>query len=246
MKNLIINIVNRIRYKPSRDMSGLVIVFFGATGKVGSVLASYFYDKGASIALFGRDSLKLKRSITNFSSESGLLFSGDVCDEIQVKRFLLKVIEKFGKIDAIVNSTGQFDALNIKDITSKSIDQAYEANFKSIVIPSKVALSILRKGSTIINFGSYIVKNKNVRKGKALYVAFKSAVDGFSRVFSIEANTKGIRFICLEPATISNFVTKDFLYYINPFRLAELIEYVLKFEDIDFGVMTIKSVNQKI
>ena len=59
MINSILNLVNSFRYKPTRDVVGLTVVVFGASGKIGSVLTNYFVDKGANIALFGRDENKL-------------------------------------------------------------------------------------------------------------------------------------------------------------------------------------------
>lgn len=244
MKNLIINLFNKLRHVPSQDMSELVIVIFGGSGKIGSVVANYFIERGARIALFGRDTNKLRSVIDLNSKDKVLLHEGDILNEKEIYLFFEKTNRTFGKINAVVNTVGEFSELKIDEISSKSIDQMCNSNFKSVVIPSKVALSILEKGTTVVNFGSYIVNNKKVGSGKALYLAFKSALDGFSRVFSVEAKKKGIRVVCLEPATVSNFVTKDFLKYINPNTLAEMIEFILKFKNIDFGTMPFKSINQ--
>ncbi len=244
MKNLIINLFNKLRHVPSQDMSELVIVIFGGSGKIGSVIANYFIDKGAKIALFGRDMNKLRSVIDLNSKDKVLLYQGDILNEKEIYLFFEKAKRIFGKINAVVNTVGEFSELKIDEISSKSIDQMCNSNFKSVAIPSKVAISVLEKGATVVNFGSYIVNNKNVGSGKALYLAFKSALDGFSRVFLVEAKKKGIRVVCLEPATVSNFLTKDFLKYINPNTLAEMIEFILKFKNIDFATIPFKSVNQ--
>ncbi len=244
MKNLIISLFNKLRHVPSQDMSELVMVIFGGSGKIGSVIANYFIEKGVRIALFGRDMNKLSSVIDIKNKDRVLLYEGDILNEKEIYLFFEKTKRTFGKINAVVNTVGEFSEFEISEISSKSIDQMCNSNFKSVVIPSKVAINVLEKGTTVVNFGSYIVNNKNVGSGKALYLAFKSALDGFSRVFSVEAKKKGIRVVCLEPATVSNFATKDFLKYINPNTLAEMIEYVIKFKDIDFGIMSFKSVNQ--
>ena len=247
MINSILNLVNSFRYKPTRDVVGLTVVVFGASGKIGSVLTNYFVDKGANIALFGRDENKLGHVVIDKQEkEKVIIHSGDICDEKQVEKFFNLVNQKFGKIDAVVNAVGLFNQKLISEVNSRDIDLMYNANFKSVAIPSAVALKVLKSGSTIINFGSYIAKNKNVGKGKSLYLAFKLALEGFCKVLADESKTKGIRVVCLEPATVSNFVTKDFLNYLNPYSLAEMIEFIIKFKNIDFGTIPFKSINQKI
>lgn len=246
MKDLIINLFNKFRYTPSLDMKGMVIVIFGASGKIGKVLTNYFLEKGAKLALFGRDMSKLKNILNVNYNDKVILYSGDISNEHDLNNFIINTKNKFGNINAVINTVGLFSELNIEEINSKSIDQMCDSNFKSVVIPSKVAMLNLSRGSTIVNFGSYIVKNKNIGSSKSLYLAFKSALDGFSRVFTVEAKKYGIRVVCVEPATVSNFISKDFLKYINPYSLAELIEFILKFKDIDFGVLPFKSVKQNI
>lgn len=247
MINSILSLINSFRYKPTRDMAGLTVVVFGASGKIGSVITNYFVDKGANIALFGRDINKLSRVVVDKSKNERIFtHAGDICDEIELNKFLNLTIKKFVKIDAVVNTVGLFNQKLISEVNGSDIDSMYNSNFKSVAIPSAVALKVLKSGSTIINFGSYITKNKNVGHGKSLYLSFKLAVEGFCRVLADEAKAKGVRVVCLEPATISNFVTKDFLKYINPYTIAEMIEFILRFKNVDFGVVPFKSVDQKI
>jgi short-subunit dehydrogenase len=128
--------------------------------------------------------------------------------------------------------------------------------FESIVSTNLTAAFLLsrevlphmktRGSGQIINIGSKISHNTNVRPNKVMYATTKSALEAFSFALNKELKQWGIRVSCLMPGTVHTFVSKDVQSQLSPYQVAEVVLMTIKLSDVDFEGIIFKSVNQDI
>lgn len=227
---------------------GQVAIITGSTGGIGQAVVYELYESGMNVVLLSRDITKLRKIFKDLDQKRILFIAGDAARESDVKELFKKAEDKFGKVNALVNCLGIFSQGEIEGLEVKDFEKVFDTNVKSIFLTSRSAVAAMKKakGGTIINIGSRIVNNSNIGPGKTLYTASKTAVDGFSRSLAAEVAKDKIRVICLNPATISTFVTKDILKYMLPEEVAKIVAFVLGMTGISFDSISFKSINQNI
>ena len=103
-----------------------------------------------------------------------------------------------------------------------------------------------QKSGLIVNLGSKISHNTNVLPNRVLYTTSKYAIEGFSLALSKELKTFGIRVTCLMPGTIRNFFTIIPKYFLSCQDVGAIILMLIKFKNIDFESLIIKSKFQNL
>lgn len=247
MKQFIIQLLNNVRVATrSNELSGKVVLVTGATGGLGKAVVNELTNKGAQVVVVGRDKSKLKALFENLSTVT--ILQGNVSKEADVASIMRAIESKYKKLDVLVNCVGAFSDGDIATITGSEYEKVFDANFRSVLFTSQAAINLMRKKKTgtIINVGSRISRNSNMAPGKMLYAASKYALEGYSVALSKTVAKDNIRVICLLPATMSTFVTKDFYRYMIPDRVARVISFVVEMNDIDFDPIAFKSVCQNI
>ena len=89
------------------DLSGMVCAITGGTRGIGRAIAEAYLAAGASVAINGRSEDKGQQAIREMgSTERTLFIPGDVTHQADVEGFIAQTINKFGKIDVLVNNAG--------------------------------------------------------------------------------------------------------------------------------------------
>ena len=125
----------------------------------------------------------------------------DVTDAAAVTAAIDAGVERFGRLDVVVNNAGYANVAPIETGDEADFRAQFETNFWGVYNVSKAAISQLRSqgGGTIVQFSS-IGGRVGGSPGIASYQAAKFAVDGFSRVLAVETAPFGIRVIVVEPS----------------------------------------------
>lgn len=178
----------------------IVIVTGGATG-IGEAVVRNFSEEGAIVI-----STFHKRK--NENDRSLLSFHVDVKDYKACEDFVNTVIEKFGRVDILVNVAGIERAnLLIKNV-EEDWDLIVDTNLKSIFNVTKVAINgMLKNGGSIVNVGSIVGIYGG--KGEAIYAASKAGIIGFSKSVAKEYASRNIRCNVVAPGAIVTDLTKD-------------------------------------
>ncbi|MGC4073923.1 MAG: SDR family NAD(P)-dependent oxidoreductase [Nibricoccus sp.] len=147
------------------DISKRVVVVTGATGVLAGSAARYFTAQGAHVVFLGRDQRKIDQALAETGGLPGTTmgFSCDVLDKEKLEEVRGKIMEKFGRIDALINAAGgnQAGATITPEKTFLDLDmgayrQVLGLNLEGTVIPSLVFSEVFaaqRRGN-IINFSS--------------------------------------------------------------------------------------------
>jgi NAD(P)-dependent dehydrogenase (short-subunit alcohol dehydrogenase family) len=185
----------------SFSLQGKVVVVTGATGVLGEAFIESIAAAGGKVVLIGRNREVAEQRAAAVIAGGGdaLAVVADVLDKQQLEAGLKQIMDKYGRIDALVNGAGG----NIKeavidpsaDIFSIDIDatrKVFELNLFGSVLPVQVfGHAIVRSGGgSIINISS--MASEQVITKVLGYSMAKAAIDNYTRWMSVElANRYG-------------------------------------------------------
>lgn len=181
-----------------------VAIITGGDSGIGRAVAVAYAKEGANVAISFlnefEDAELTKQEIEECGQEC-LLIAGDISEEKHCQLIIDKTIEKFGKIDILVNNAAvQFPQESIEDISSSQLEQTFRTNIFSQFYIVKAALAHLKEGSSIINTASVTAYKGNPQLLD--YSSTKGAIVAFTRSLSMSLVEKGIRVNGVAPGPI--------------------------------------------
>ncbi|WP_433574833.1 SDR family NAD(P)-dependent oxidoreductase [Nocardia brasiliensis] len=124
----------------------------------------------------------------------------DVTDPAAAESALAAGVQRYGRIDVVVNNAGYANVSPIETTDEDDFRRQFETNFFGVYHVSKAALPVLKNqgGGTVVQFSS-VGGRVGGAAGLGSYQAAKFAVDGFTRVLAAETTAFGIRYLVVEP-----------------------------------------------
>jgi 3-oxoacyl-[acyl-carrier protein] reductase len=182
-----------------------IAVITGAGKGIGRAAAKLFLKEGAGIALNSRT----KADLDSFVAENAsyrhkiLTVPGDISDEKVIKKLIDETINKFGRVDILINNAGFGIFDDFVNSTNKDFDDMFATNVRAAYILTRDLLPhmIKQNEGTIINIAS--IAGKNGVPGGAIYSATKHALMGLSRSILFEVRKHGIRVIAICPGSVN-------------------------------------------
>jgi 3-oxoacyl-[acyl-carrier protein] reductase len=180
--------------------SGRVAVVTGGAAGIGFATARAFADEGASVVIVDLDEERLARAAADLGVDSR---RADVASEPDVVAMVAAVLERYGRLDILVNLAGIYPVASIGDETLAGWKHLIEVNLDSTFLCCKHALPHMRDRGygRIVNVSSGTVGLGP--PGLAAYVATKAGVIGLSRVLSREAGPDGVTVNVMMPGLIA-------------------------------------------
>jgi short-subunit dehydrogenase len=176
-----------------------VILITGASSGIGKETAKLFQTKNWKVAATMRTPEKAEdlRKIADIET-----FRLDVTDVDSIKQAIKDVIEKFGRIDAVVNNAGYGLVGAFEASTQEQIEKQFQTNVFGLMNVCREILPYFRaeKRGTIVNVAS--MGGRLTFPLYSLYHATKWAVEGFSESLQYEVEQFGIRIKIIEPGPI--------------------------------------------
>jgi len=185
-----------------------VALVTGASGGIGHAIALSLLDKGYCVSVTGRNVQTLTAAFSSADSTRVLCIEADATDFSSYSTVVEKTVERFGQLDVLVNSVGGGTlGQTLEKTTLDSWNQAMNLNATSVFFTTQAALPHLAgTQGIVINFSS-ILASRPVN-GLGPYSASKAAVEMITKSLALELAPKGIRVVCISPATIqTNFHT---------------------------------------
>jgi NAD(P)-dependent dehydrogenase (short-subunit alcohol dehydrogenase family) len=185
-------------------LKGKVAIITGGDSGIGRAVAIAYAKEGAKVVISFlnefEDAELTKKEVEEYQSEC-LLIAGDISEEKHCQLIIDKTIEKFGKIDILVNNAAvQYPQESIEDISSSQLEQTFRTNIFSQFYIVKAALAYLKEGSSIINTASVTAYKGNPQLLD--YSSTKGAIVAFTRSLSMSLVEKGIRVNGVAPGPI--------------------------------------------
>ncbi|HEY8805603.1 MAG TPA: SDR family oxidoreductase [Clostridium sp.] len=175
------------------------ILVTGSSSGIGKATARYFAENGWNVIATMRSPEKETDLI---QYENLYILKLDVEDKYTIHDAISKGIQRFGKIDVLLNNAG-YGAMGLFEAaTDSQIRRQFDVNFFGCIDTMKAILPHFRsnKEGTIINVSS--MGGKITFPNNALYHASKFAIEGFSEAVSYELSSQNIKVKLIEPGSI--------------------------------------------
>ena len=193
------------------NFEGRVVIITGSSAGIGQEAAALFAKAGGSVTIHGRSEEKLKKTIELIEKAGGsrnkvLTVVGEITDENVQKNLINKTVEKFGRIDVLINNAGIKKKESLEDYRSlENFDYVFNVNLRAPVAITELAVPYLEKTKgNIINVSS--VAAQHAVPHSPFYAMTKAALDHFCRNYAAILAPKGIRVNNLSPgATETEF-----------------------------------------
>ncbi len=203
-------------------LSDKVAIVTGASSGIGASITEMFVREGAKVVLLGRDLERLERARGGMDNAVPMVC--DVTSESQTIQMADSVMDKYGKIDILVNGTGAInDPVHFHEMPESEIARLIDANLYGVFRPTKAVLakmSEVRSGS-IVNIGSITSERAIPRVHLAVYSAAKAAVSMFTKAIAVEYARRNIRCNCVNPGIINSGMIKPYLEDPNARKVLE-------------------------
>jgi len=186
-----------------------VAVVTGASQGIGRDTALALSQAGAKVAVAARNEEKLAALAKEIAAQGGEAFAVkmDVADAEQVKVGFKKVVEKFGRLDILVNNAAiTRDGLAMR-MKADDWDAVIRTNLTGAHLCIQQALPTMMRARTgrIINIASVVAQTGNA--GQANYVAAKAGLIGLTKAIAIEIASRNITVNAVAPGFIETPMT---------------------------------------
>nr|XP_032527840.1 3-oxoacyl-[acyl-carrier-protein] reductase FabG-like isoform X1 [Danaus plexippus plexippus] len=179
------------------SFSDKVVIVTGASSGIGAATALLFSKEKANVVIVGRNEAKLK-VVTAQCEEVGnkpLVIRADVSDDDEAARIINETIEKYGKLDVLVNNAGIMRSGTLVDGRAvQSFDEMVKTNVRAVINLTQLATPhIIKTKGNIINISS--VAGMRVLRGN-IFLAYgmtKAALNYFSEACAKELASYGVR-----------------------------------------------------
>jgi NAD(P)-dependent dehydrogenase (short-subunit alcohol dehydrogenase family) len=220
------------------SLNGKVALVTGATGTLGRVVAKALLDKGAHVVSTYR-SEDMQKELGDFAGgTSGTLMGvqADVTDEESVQALFQKVLDKYGRVDILLNIVGAYKGGN-EIVNTKESDWEYmmNVNLKSAFLCSKTALPSMMKRNygKIVSVSARTAIEKRFRSKSGAYAVSKAGIIVLTETIAEEVKKYDINVNCIMPSTIDtpdnrrNFPEGDFSKWVKPEEIAKVILFLV-------------------
>jgi NAD(P)-dependent dehydrogenase (short-subunit alcohol dehydrogenase family) len=181
-----------------------VAIITGGDSGIGRSVAILYAKEGADVVIVylneHQDAEETAREVKKYGREA-LLIATDISLEVNCKNIIDETVEKFGRLDILVNNAAvQYEQQDIQDISAQQWEYTFKVNIFSYFYLSKYASEFLKEGSVIINTTSVTAYKGN--QTLIDYSSTKGAIVSFTRSLSQSLVKKGIRVNAVAPGPV--------------------------------------------
>lgn len=193
-------------------MSEKLALITGASRGIGKACAIELAKAGYDIAVnFAGNEEAAKKTVDELKAlgVQAEAFKFDVSNKEEAQKGVEAVIEKFGRIDVLVNNAGiTRDGLFMR-MSAENWDAVINTNLSSAFYVSQPVVKVMMKqrGGAIVNMSSVVGVSGNA--GQANYSAAKAGLIGLTKTLAKELGSRGIRVNAIAPGFINTDMTKD-------------------------------------
>ncbi|MGQ9851219.1 MAG: SDR family NAD(P)-dependent oxidoreductase [Aggregatilineaceae bacterium] len=188
----------------SQRFQDKVVIVTGGSRGIGLAIVQRFADEGAQVVIAARDQTRGQQVAQALRQQGAPVdFIGvDVAQRDQAEALIAQVIERFGRLDVLVNNAGAHEKAPFADESEDLWQRMFRINVLGTVFPSQAAVRHMRahEGGSIVHVAS---KAGVVGEpGRAAYSAAKGAVIALTRAMAVELARDGIRVNAVCPGPV--------------------------------------------
>jgi 3-oxoacyl-[acyl-carrier protein] reductase len=192
------------------SLQGRIALVTGASQGIGRACAMELAKAGATVALAARNEAKLAEAVKEIEEAGGqaAAFALDLANEESIKAGAKAVLERFGKVEILVNNAGiTRDGLMLR-MKRADWDDVLNTNLTGAFLLTQALLSPMLKNrwGRIINISSVV--GRTGQAGQVNYAASKAGLIGLTRAMAREVASRGITVNAVAPGYIETAMTE--------------------------------------
>lgn len=179
-----------------------VCIITGGSSGIGKATATQMANEGGKVAILNRNEEEGKKAVDEITSNGGeaIHIKADTGNVQDLENAVKTVIEKWQKVDVLVNNAAMMTYKPITEISVEEWDQVMAVNLRGTFILSKLCLPHIQ-GGAIVNVSS--VHAHETTPNVIPYAASKGGMEAFSRGISREYQASKVRVNCVEPGAVN-------------------------------------------
>ncbi|REF37469.1 SDR family NAD(P)-dependent oxidoreductase [Thermasporomyces composti] len=176
------------------DFDGLVALVTGGASGIGLATATLLAERGAQVACLDLRADTVREPLVGVPC--------DVTDDASVRRAVQAVVDRFGRLDIVVNNAGIGAQGTVADNDDAEWHRVLDVNVVGIARVSRAALPHLRQSPSAVIVNTCSVAATAGLPQRALYSASKGAVRALTFAMAADHVHEGIRVNCVNPGTV--------------------------------------------
>jgi len=170
-------------------MQGKTVLVTGGAKRVGAAICRRLHAAGASLAVHyrssGQEALTLRDELNALRPESALAFQADLLDPDALQQLVREVVEKFGRLDALVNNASSFYATPLAEVDEQQWHDLLGTNLRAPLFLAQAAAAELRRHhGCIVNIAD--IHAERPMRGHLLYSVAKAGLTALTRALAQE------------------------------------------------------------
>jgi NAD(P)-dependent dehydrogenase (short-subunit alcohol dehydrogenase family) len=185
-------------------LDGKIALVTGSSRSIGKTIAIAFAREGANLVLAARneEGLNATAEAVKALGREAEVVPTDVKVENEIKNLFKKTLQRFGRLDILVNNSGVFHAAPIDKVPTKDWDNVIATNLRAPFLCTRAAFAIMKAqgGGRIINIGS--ISASRVRPFNVAYSSAKFGLVGLTQTTALEGREFNITCGILHPGNV--------------------------------------------
>jgi 3-oxoacyl-[acyl-carrier protein] reductase len=194
------------------DLKGRIALVTGASQGIGRACALELARSGATVALAARNEAKLAYVAAEIGAAGGqaAVFGLDVASEESIKSAAKAILERFGKVEILVNNAGITRDTLVLRMKRADWDDVLETNLTGAFLLAQALLGpmLRNRWGRIVNISSVV--GRTGQAGQVNYAAAKAGLIGLTRALAREVASRGITVNAVAPGYIETAMTSGF------------------------------------
>lgn len=196
------------------NISDKVVVITGSSRGIGNAIAREFIKNNAKVVVCGSKyenaylaAEDIKRDL-DVSDDYILPVGINVKDSLDIKRVVEEVINKWGRIDVLINNAGITSNVSLLDSTDEEFREMFDINFFGVVSLTREVVKYMKDtGGSIINTSSMVGTYGG--RNQSAYSASKFAINGLTKSLAKELGMYNIRVNAVSPGVVGTDMVKE-------------------------------------
>lgn len=192
-------------------LTGTAALVTGASSGIGAATARRLAEHGAAVALVARRKDRLEALAAEIDQAGGtaLVVAADITDRAQAEEAVQQAVERFGRLDTLVNNAGLMLLGPVEGADPQDWDRMIDINVKGLLHTTRAALPHLlhaaqqgpRQVADIVNISS--IAGRVAWNGYGVYNLTKFGVNGFTEALRQEVTRRHVRVGVIEPGGVA-------------------------------------------
>jgi NAD(P)-dependent dehydrogenase (short-subunit alcohol dehydrogenase family) len=182
------------------------LIVTGSSSGIGLDVARAFLEDGARVVVHGRDRRKLDEVAARLGAPDRVAaVVGDIGERATGEALVRTAVERFGRVDILVNSAGTFASTPFVDVTEDELDGFLAGNLRGTYLTTQAVVRQMKRqgdGGTIVNIGTVLIDHAIGGFPASAPLVSKGGVHALTNSLAAELAADGIRVNMVAPGVV--------------------------------------------